>query len=256
MSHNTRVCALCMEEINVVVLMAHTVLCYIEQCNILDIVPTCTCNTCLGRKTHDLDSINSPKREQEGLTEYSPQKKMKNEVMSANVLPGSSAHTSFDKLLDMPQIIGKQCLFCCTEKSKSQVNQCVPYINIGQHVHLMVCKKKHLTGMAEEQFSLNDLVDYWVNRVVESKDCPFNKVVLNLALSGEDVAPDFEQKDFCCDGHLAVITKKGEKVHKCLEPCSEVLWMEVGSKTKKEKKRFCKSSHLYKYLMNSNSQGK
>lgn len=123
------------------------------------------------------------------------------------------------------------CFLCKSKKSSSNTGLSV--VSIGKYRQITICKKSHLTNPNEEK-NIATLIDKELEFIKKNKDDNASNLY-----NGSELDEDDSEEDDCC-GFLNL-----DDQEKCINK-GKLLYFETEAK---EKKYFCKTTHLIRYLV-------
>ncbi len=178
-------CFMCKTKVENMIMVAHVPQCYRAYCQKYNTEPYCTCNECVGRKTHAISGfiLKSSSPPATSKSEPRPNVANINSVLPSN---GSNPKVADNEpkaqspKANMTILTANCCMVCEKKASPSAVP--VPYINIGKHCQVMICTKKHL-GEEGDHAAILNIIDHELDRITQHGDSV--KSILG-ASDGED----------------------------------------------------------------------
>ena len=229
-------CPFCLHSFSCDLKVLHILPCYRAYMFKNKAVPYCTCNRCLGARTHPGDNADgsyNPEdpdssgqtRKHELLLPAIDVKKSKQETSTAPAL--SNCNNAPE--IHLHQRTGGQCLICDIKKSPSAVH--VPFIYLGRFSEFMICKKQHILDEQDVKLLMKRLTMAWTQIEKDGSDEP-NAIFYD---SQEDVPAPVQHS---CIGYQSL---DGSEM--CGKSCTIPLFFDLNNPH-----WFCKPSHLVRYL--------
>lgn len=219
MRPNSFLCPMCHTEVVDPAMVAHIPQCYRKYCASIEMVPLCTCDNCLGKQTHPAHDQHGVKRmlpvTKLELDERDEPKRTRHDITSAPTSSGT---------ISLRELTGKTCVIC--QKSRSPSALALPFLLVGQHRKLMVCKKTHLTEPGERlllskrlgeilnsikiwgDVVIDDLTQVTTTKEIEASSCAGWTVAIDGERCGKyghhllSLEHDKIKENFCCESHL------------------------------------------------------
>ncbi|KYR00894.1 putative GATA-binding transcription factor [Tieghemostelium lacteum] len=276
---STMTCNLCHKSIDVILFLYHVFGCVCDFSDKHNVPRLCTCMDCNGRGIHPPKSIKEFRKiPQPSYPSYS-------QTFSSNSLPNNDSYvfnnnitrvntspstqgtnginnnnsqintnnTNTDELRSSIQedpvtlsnkLAGKMCVICGSKKTGTSR---IPTVHVGSHHKLVICKKSDLTSKKAK------LLIYYIDLGLKTfDDKGFNDTITNGS-DNEDIEDNTSVGERVCDGYLDLLGGDPQGCAEQITNYKDGIWI-VENKDKL--KSFCRSSHLYRYLIKWYSSGR